>query len=232
MMKCFECDETCEIKKYKAFNYTSVNLDNIVLMNIEVEVCAACKTETPLLRNVKKLHDAIGVAIALQKVHLSGADIRYLRRSAGFQVGEWITRLNVAEGTYSKWENGHRSITPQADRLARINYLNALKQKDPENVRLARYLDAVLNIKIAGRKDFVIAINAERPETEAKYLPEDSPLLAKPEVSVVEAKTLPPEPQANVVIICGHHARMSALDFGLSLDREKLNVSDNFTLAA
>lgn len=210
MTKCFECDETCEIKKYRAFTYTGVNLNNVVLLNLEVEVCKGCDTKTPLLRNVKKLHNAIGVAIALQKVHLSGADIRFLRRSAGFSIGEWAKRLEIAEGTYTKWENGYRPVTPQADKLARISFINALKQKDPENVRLAKHLDAVLTLHIERRKEFVVAIDAENPEAPAKYLPHDSTLFAEPTTSFVEARTLPFEPMVTVKIVRGHSSAMTA----------------------
>jgi len=188
-MKCFECDKTVEIKKYKAFKYTGVSLDNIVLLNVEVEVCASCQIETPLLRNVKKLHDAIGVAIALQKVHLSWADLRYLRRSAGFKSGEWAKRIGVVEGHYSRLESGERPITAQIDKLARIMFLNALKQRNPEDIKLACHLETVLNIDIERRKDFVIAIDAGAPEKEAKYLPYSSPLLVEPPAIKIEAKT-------------------------------------------
>lgn len=209
MMKCFECDKTVEVKKYKAFNYTGVNLDNIILMNVEVEVCNACETKTPLLRNVKKIHNAIGIGIALQKVHLSSADIRYLRRIAGFKVGDWAKRVGVADAHYSRLENGDRPITAQVDLLARINFLNALKQQDPKNVELARHLETVLSLKIERRREFVIAIDAEKPETEAKYLPHDSPLFAEPATSFVEAKTFPFEPLATVRII--HHGHSLAM---------------------
>lgn len=209
-MKCFECDKTVEVKKYRTYKYTGVGLDNIVLMNLEVEVCADCGTETPLLRNVKKIHNAVGVAIALQKVHLSGADIRYLRRSAGFKVGDWAKRVGLADAHYSRVENGDRSITSQVDTLARVNFLNALKQQDPENVELARHLKTVLALEIEKRKDFVIAIDAENPETEAKYLPHDSPFLAEPTTSFVRAKTMPFEPLASVRILRGHSLVMIA----------------------
>jgi transcriptional regulator with XRE-family HTH domain len=216
-MKCFECDKTIEIKKYKAFNYTGVNLSNIVLMNVEVEVCNACETKIPLLRNVKKLHNAIGVAIALQAVHISGADMRYLRRSAGFSVGDWAKRVGVAEAHYSRLESGDRSITAQVDKLARVNFLNALKQQDPQNVELARHLEAVLNLKMERRKDFVIAIDAEKPETPAKYLPHDSSLLVEPTTSFIEAKTLPFEPLAKVSIVRGYSLAMPAANQELAV---------------
>jgi len=217
MMKCFECDKTVEVKKYKAFNYTGVNLDNIVLMNIEVEVCAACETETPLLRNVKKLHNAIGVGIALQKVHLSSADIRYLRRIAGFKVGDWAKRIGIAEAHYSRLESGDRPITAQVDKLARVNFLNTLKQKDPENVQLARHLETVLDLNVERRKEFVIAIDAEKPETEAKYLPHDSPIFAEPATSFVKAKTFAFEPLATVRIVQHGHSLVMPAAFNQEL---------------
>lgn len=231
-MNCFECDKTIEIKKYRAFQYEGVGLGNVFLLNTEVEVCSGCGIETAVLRNPAKIHNAIGVAIALQESRLSGDDVRYLRRSAGYSVGDWAKRLNVVVGTYSKWENSHRRITPQADKLARINYINALKQKDPENVRVARYLDVVLNLNAESSEDFIIAVNAEKPETDAKYLPETSPLLVKPEISVVEARTLPVEPLANVIIMSGHLPAISAFESELNPNGEISNVRDAFALAA
>lgn len=217
MMKCFECDKTTQIKKLRALNYTGVNLNNIVLLNIQVEWCADCQIETPLLQNVKKLHNAIGVAIALQKVHLSNEDLRYLRRSAGFSVGDWAKQIGVVEAHYSRLESGDRSITAQVDKLARIIFLSALKHKDIENVHLAKHLETVLNLNVERHNDFVIAIDAENLEQEAKYLPYDSPLLLKPVTSFVEANTMPFEPLTEARIVCGHSITMSAINQELSL---------------
>lgn len=230
-MNCFECDKAVIIKEYRIFKYSNVGLDNLCLLNVEIEVCSTCRTETPLLRNVAKLHNAIGIALALQRVQLSGVDMRYLRRSSGFSVGDWAKRLNVAEGTYSKWENGHRSITAQADKLARINFLNAIKQKDTKNVHIGRYLETVLGMNAEPPREFVIAVDAKNPDAEARYLPHDTPLLIQPETSFVSAKTLPPEPLATVVILSGHSAVMSATK-GVLVSGETLNVSNAFALAA
>ncbi|MCW5962234.1 MAG: helix-turn-helix transcriptional regulator [Pyrinomonadaceae bacterium] len=179
-------------------------MDNIVLANVEVEVCRGCKTETPLLRNLKKLHNAIGVAIALQNAKLSSADLRFLRRIAGLKVQEWSKRISVAGAHYARLESGDRKISAQVETLARVNFLNALKQQDPENVQLARHLETVLNLTPASETDFVIVINAENPEAPAKYLPDDSAILKEPSASYVEAKTLPFEPLANVRIVPRH----------------------------
>lgn len=216
-MKCFECDETTQIKKYKAFNYKGVGLDNIVLLNVDVEICPKCDTKTPLLQNVAKLHNAIGVAIALQMTHLSGSDIRYLRRSSGFNVGDWAKRLNVAEGTYSKWENGHRPITPQADKLARINFLMVLKQRDQQNVGLSKHLAFVLDLSIERRREFVIGIDVGKTTLDAKYMHSDDLMLVEPETAFVEATILPKVKFANVKlakvkVVTGRLVKASAIN--------------------
>lgn len=192
-MKCFECDKTVNIKKYRSYMYEGVGLDNICLLNVEVEVCQSCGTETPILRNVKRLHRAIGVAIALQPTQLSGKDVRFLRRSAGFSLTDWASRLSVADATYSRWENSKQMISANPDRIARINYLNAIQHKDPENIQIAKYLDKLLEMKVDVRHGQIIAINVETPEAEARYLPSDDAIFATPETSIVRAKTVPAE---------------------------------------
>lgn len=229
-MNCFECDETTEIKKFKSYMYDGVGLDNIVLLNAEVEVCAACDTETLLLRNIGKIHNAIGVGIVLHNSQLSGAEVRYLRRNAGFKVGEWAQLLKVAEGTYTKWETDYRTITPQADILARINFLNALKQKDPQNVRLAAHLDAVLRMNIEKGQKLLIAIDAQSPETPARYLPSDDALFAKPETSYVQARTIKSEPLTAAVLIDERSNKTLVSQFKIT--GEKLDVSHELATSA
>ena len=231
-MNCFECNKTVEIKQYKAHLYDGIGLDHIYLLNAEVLFCSTCKEESIALKQPSKIHAAIGIAIALQPARLSGKDIRFLRRSAGFSLREWAARINVAEATYSKWENAHRSITPQADKLARLNFLSAIGQKYPETFHIEKYIETVLNLQIERQKDFAIAVDAENPETEARYLPFNSPLLARPEMSIVEAKTLRVELVTTATIISGRLSNMSASIGKQSLIGEMQNVSETLSLAA
>jgi YgiT-type zinc finger domain-containing protein len=199
-MRCPECNQTVEIKKYKSYPYEGIGVENLFILNAEVLFCQACNEESLVLQQVSKLHAAIGIAVAKQPARLSGTETRFLRRSADFSLRDWSQRIGVAEATYSKWENAHRQITPQADRLARLNFLSVLKNKDPEHVRLADYVTAILSVNIKKHRDFAIAVDADNLQEDAKYLPMESSLLATPEVAFVEARTLSAELVATVEI--------------------------------
>ena len=229
-MKCFECDKTVQVKKYRSYIYDGVGLDNICLLNLEVEFCASCKTETPILRNVGRLHRAIGVAIALQPSQLSGKDVRFLRRASGFSVGDWAKRLNVADATYSRWENSKQSISANPDRMARINYLTALKHKDPDNIQLAKYMYKLLEMKVENLRGQIIAINAETPESEARYLPSDDALFANPDTSIVTAKTVKAESEVfGVLAAMADKGMVAARNRWLA---EEKNVGNEFAAVA
>lgn len=190
-MKCFECDKTVQIKKYRSYMYTGVGLANICLLNQRVEVCSTCNTETPILRNPGKLHRAIGVAIALQPTILTGSELRFLRRSAGYKTSEVAGRLSVAEETYSKWENEKRTITPNADRLARLSYLTALERRHP--VEYSSHVMTVVEMEVSEAPSFIIAINAEDLSRPAKYLPETHEMFEERDATIVQGLFLPLE---------------------------------------
>ena len=190
-MKCFECDKTVQIKKYRACMYSGVGLTNICLLNQRVEVCQGCKIETPMLRNVGKLHRAIGVAIALQPNALTGTELRYLRRSAGYKTSEMAARLGVVEETYSKWENDKRAITTTPDRLARISYLTGLESQHP--VEYSNHVATVMELEIVARSGFIIALNSEDLSKPAKYLPETHEMFDEPETAIVRGLFLKTE---------------------------------------
>lgn len=190
-MKCFECDKTVQIKKYRSYMYAGVGLSNICLLNQRVEVCSSCNTETPILRNPRRLHRAIGLAIALQPTLLTGRELRFLRRSAGYRTGELATRLSVADETYSKWENEKRNITPNADRLARLSYLTALERTHP--VEFSNHIVKVVEMEVTEAPSFIIAINADDLSRPAKYLPETHEMFDERDATIVQGLFLPYE---------------------------------------
>jgi len=188
-MNCFECANKTEIKKYKAYQYNRVGLDNLVLLDAEVMFCPNCKEENLMLKQIDKIHSGIGIAIALQPARLTGSDIKFLRRSSDINVADWSSRIGTAESTYSKWENNHRTITEQADRLARVNFLEGLIVKGISPLKVVQFIAQILTLRISEKKNFIIGVYAENPIGKGcKYLPVNSPVLSKPSASVVQAQ--------------------------------------------
>lgn len=188
-MKCFECDKTVQVQKYRAWMYPRVGVSNVCLLNQRVEICTECSRETPIIRSIGKLHRAIGIAIALQPAELSGEDLRFLRRNAGLLVSQMATRLGVAEGTYSKWENNKRPLTHTQDKLARLTYLTMRESENP--VEYSKHIRNVIQMELPLRARQVIALDAENLDVPARYLPESDELFSLPEAVIVSGNSLP-----------------------------------------
>lgn len=224
-MKCFECNNITEIKKHKAYKYEGVNLDNIYLLNAEVYFCPNCKEEELILQNAALIHNAIGVALTTQPTILSGKEIRYLRRAAGFSLSEWAKRLGVADATYSKWENNHRAVSEYADRLARANFLLAMAERAENSLvsSIVALIGVVLAKDINGKRNFAIAIVADDPLAKPQYLPLDSPILQETVSSYFVLKFDPEETGITTVNL--HDFELSQSDpsliDGINIEEER-----------
>lgn len=163
--------------------YTGTGLSNICLLNQRVEVCATCKTERPILRNPGKLHRAIGIAVALQPTILSGEEMRFLRRGAGYKAGAMAVRLGVNEATYSRWENNKIPLTNNADKIVRLNCLTTLERQRPD--QYSGHVAQVIDMQVTNEDPFVIAINVDDVDKPAKYLPETHPMLIEPDATII-----------------------------------------------
>lgn len=226
-MKCFECDKTVQVKKYRSYMYGGVGLTNICLLNQRVEVCSTCNTETPILKNPGKLHRAIGVAVALQPTVLTGSELRFLRRGAGYKTSELANRLSVAEGTYSKWENDKLPIGGNADRLARIAYLTALEKRHP--VEYSNHVMSVVEMEMSESPSFIIAINVDDLSRPAKYLPETHEMFEERDATIVQGMFLPFESSAldTVTAVASVRSATALPNLG-----ESVNVCNQFAPTA
>lgn len=128
MMNCERCGGTTKILKGQTWQYTESGLDNVYLRNVDVCACSACDAKSPRLPRINDLHAAIGRAIALQKIPLSGNEARYLRKHLGLQAKEWAVLLRIPPETLSRWENGKQVIGPQSDSLIRAFYFLKLAE--------------------------------------------------------------------------------------------------------
>lgn len=201
-MNCPECKGNVDVIKQRLFKYEGVRVEDIYLLNVEVKVCSDCETQSPILRNVIKLHDAIGRAIVMQPGRLSGDEMRYLRRSSGSKVQDWVARLGVTEYTYSRWENSHQAVGEQSDRLGRLLYLHDILVSSSIKAP-AQIAKHVMELKLTKGRDYVIAVDMENLDADAVYISLDSPLLMKAEYFVIEAHPAFPDIFADVFVVDG-----------------------------
>lgn len=126
-----------------------------------MRVCTACDEKSPRLPRVNDLHAAIGRAVALQKMPLTGSEARYLRKQLGLQAKEWAVLLRVPPETLSRWENGKQVIGPQSDSLIRALYF--LKLAEAGYLIPDRAVEEMAAIVAQSSETLNVLINVDNP---------------------------------------------------------------------
>lgn len=136
-MKCFECGEetTKVVATRKApYHFTQSGLKNVYLAGITVEVCEKCGIESPIIPQIEQLHKAIASVLAGKPDLLSGEEIRFLRKIAGFPANKFAALLMMDAATLSRAENGHQSLGASSDKLARAVAMAAISVEAAKDV--------------------------------------------------------------------------------------------------
>ena len=161
-MKCFECGGEMIEKRERVTDH-HLGLESVVLKNALVRRCKKCGEREIVFEQIASLHRLIATTLIQKTTRLVGTEIRYLRKYLGWSSKELARRLGVACETLSRWENGHETIGPQADRLLRV--VVAYKQPT-QDYNLERSLEAItaaeptitsVNVKI-GEAGYELAI--------------------------------------------------------------------------
>ncbi len=106
--------------KKEFYHYTESGLQNVWLRN------GFTLHETPYgkgvaIHDVEGLHRAIGKSLA-QKSHLTGAELRFLRKELGLPQSGLAALVGTSEQNVSLWERRGK-IPKSSDRLVRLLYL-------------------------------------------------------------------------------------------------------------
>jgi putative transcriptional regulator len=102
------------------YMYRESGLSNVALIGITVRKCKRCNVEMPVIPHIEDLHNVIALDIVNQTAPLSGEEIRFLRKYAGFPAQKFAHLLGVTPEHLSRVENGHESkFGGPADRLVR-----------------------------------------------------------------------------------------------------------------
>jgi DNA-binding transcriptional regulator YiaG len=117
------------------YHYTQCGLPNVWLAN------GYAVHDTPYgkgvsIQDVDGLHRTIGQTIA-RKPHLTGAELRFLRKELGCSQKALAVIVGASEQTVSLWERDRGNIPAAADHLVRIFYLERVEG----NVQVGQFLE-------------------------------------------------------------------------------------------
>jgi DNA-binding transcriptional regulator YiaG len=139
---CRECGGNAKMVR-KDYRFTESGLNNVFLKDIEVVVCAKCKSESPRIPNHDDLMRTITVALIDKPFELAGDEVRFLRKYLGEGSTAFAQMLGIDRSHLSRLENRAMAISKQTDRLVRTVAL----VRDPSLLdklkRLGRY-EAIL----------------------------------------------------------------------------------------
>jgi putative zinc finger/helix-turn-helix YgiT family protein len=115
---CRECGGNAEIVR-QDYRFTESGLNNVLLRDIEVVKCAACKSVSPRIPHHDDLMRTIAVALIDKPSELAGEEVRFLRTYLGEKSASFAQMLGIDRSHLSRVENGAMAISRQTDRLVR-----------------------------------------------------------------------------------------------------------------
>jgi transcriptional regulator with XRE-family HTH domain len=138
-MKCHECGtEMIERKTTfdKPYPYTLSGLNHVYLLGISLMWCATCESESPVIPRVAELHRVISEVLVRKDGLLSGEELRFLRKNAGFQANQFAALLGLTPEHLCRVEKGPtENLGEAADRLARAICMTQIDRENQEAVR-------------------------------------------------------------------------------------------------
>lgn len=139
---CRECGGNAKIVR-KDYRFTESGLENVFLKDIEMVVCAECKSGSPRIPNHDDLMRTIAVALIDKPFELAGDEVRFLRKYLGEGSIAFAQMLGIDRSHLSRVENGAMAISKQTDRLVRTVALVREPSLLEKFKRLGRY-EAIL----------------------------------------------------------------------------------------
>jgi putative zinc finger/helix-turn-helix YgiT family protein len=117
--ECYECHGEMRATRQNYY-YTECGLQSVVLMNILVFHCTKCSAIVPEIPAVGWLHRSISWDLLHKKTLLSGEEIKFIRKVAGYSATELASVMGISKVTVSRWETGAKGISKELDRLLRL----------------------------------------------------------------------------------------------------------------
>jgi transcriptional regulator with XRE-family HTH domain len=121
----------------KPYHYDLSGLKDVYLAGITVENCPKCQTEAPIIPRIAELHAVIAKSLVDKPALLTGEELRFLRKWAGFPAKQFAALLWIDASHLSRVENGKtRHLGAPVDKLARAMAMAASDQEFTKNILL------------------------------------------------------------------------------------------------
>jgi putative zinc finger/helix-turn-helix YgiT family protein len=140
--QCSDCGSEALVER-GTYRFRESGLDNVVLKGIEIIRCPACGNEEPIIPNLDGLLRIIAVALVTNRLPLTGAEVRYLRKYLGMSGDQFARILHTDKSTLSKWETGAVTIGSKSDLLIRSVALNLGRGLRDEAERVTRNFEHI-----------------------------------------------------------------------------------------
>ena len=122
-----------------------LGIEIVLLDAAERVLCARCGADYYVIPDIDGLTAAVAMVRALESYKLSGADIRYLRKAAGYSGANLAQLLEVSVETVSRWENSKLVMGPSSEKLLRLIVAEKLQDHAPAVMYSA---DMVMDLNI------------------------------------------------------------------------------------
>ena len=123
-MKCLTCGGALVPERTtleKPYRFMESGLSNIYLAGVTLHHCASCREYDVEIPKLGPLMDVIAGTLLRKPGLLTGQELRYLRKHAGFQAHELAALLRINPAHLSRVENGkYKSLGETGDTLARV----------------------------------------------------------------------------------------------------------------
>ncbi len=126
-MTCCECGQEMDALE-GSYPYVESGLKDILLMNIPMYKCPACKDSAVEIPRLDELHSLIGAFLALQPMPLRGDQARYLRKNLGYTQDELAEKMGVTRITVTRWEEDGKRMKLDHDKHLRRFYLDKKRE--------------------------------------------------------------------------------------------------------
>lgn len=121
------------------YHYRESGLSNVYLTNGYREVVTAYGRSV-VIEDVEGLHAALATTMVIERQHLTGREVRFIRKFLSLTQAQLANLLGVEEQSVRRWEKLGR-VPKAADHSVRLIFLDSRRPKHPKLPQMAQIVE-------------------------------------------------------------------------------------------